>query len=586
MAAVQDYFQNFLQTGKGNNSQYSNSLLASVDKFFSISDRGSNFFDEWRGGTATFLAMAYILAVNPAIVAASGGTCGDDHIPFSPEYNECKREILTDLIIATATSAFVATFLMGMTANLPLALAPGMGLNAYFTYEVVGFNGSGDVDYRTALGAVLLEGCVFLILAIVGARQVLGKMLPKAIKFSTAVGIGLFLAHIGLQQAEGIGLVTSDVATGIELGGCGHRKYSDNMVCGDFTWGDCAEGYQGEANGACGLNWFNGEQTSVGDQFCHCRAGKMSAGTVWLGIAGFVIMSALIQKKWRGSIIIGILFVTFISWIPGHSASMFDCQPAFKKECDDAWDNFKKVAEFRPLKHTGSALEVHLNKADIWLALLTFFYVDVLDTTGTLYSMASYMKIVDADGNFDGMHAAFSVDAIATIIGALMGTSPVTTFIESADGIREGGRTGLASVVTAFYFLLGIFFSPILSSIPPWAMGPALIIVGALMMKQVTEINWDDPREAIPAFVTIALMPLTYSIAYGIIGGLFMAVIMWLVGFLPGEEGAEFVPQGVDAVDLGNKGSPADTEMAKREASGDGADGHQEKIWVETRMIK
>jgi len=576
MSLVQDYFQNFLQTGKGKNSQYSNPVLVSIDKFFSISDRGSNFFDEFRGGTATFLAMAYILAVNPAIVAASGGTCGEEHNPFTEEeaYNECKMEIVVDLVIATATSAFVATFLMGMTANLPLALAPGMGLNAYFTYEVVGFHGTGDIDYRTALGAVLLEGIVFLLLAIIGARQVLGKMLPKAIKFSTAVGIGLFLAHIGFQQAEGIGLVTSDVATAVELGGCGHRKYTDKMVCGNFVWSDmlggqCAGGYEGEANGACGLNWFDGEQTGkgeVGDQFCHCKEGKMSGATTWLGIAGFVIMSALIQKNWKGSIIFGIVFVTVISWIPGHSASMFDCQPAFEAECDKAWDNFKKVVDFRPLKHTGGALEVHLNKGDIWIALLTFFYVDVLDTTGTLYSMASYMKIIDDEGNFEGMHAAFSVDAIATIIGALMGTSPVTTFIESADGIREGGRTGLASVFTAFYFLLGIFFSPILSSIPPWAMGPALIIVGALMMKQVTEINWDDPREAIPAFVTIALMPLTYSIAYGIIGGLFMAIIMWLVGFLPGDESeAKFEPQGVAAVNMGAT-ADGDTEMAKRSA--------------------
>jgi len=565
MNQIQDYFNNFLQTGKGRESNYENRVAVAIDKFFSVTDRGSTFADEFRGGTATFLAMAYILAVNPAIVGASGGTCGEDHIPFTPEYEDCRSEIILDLVVATAVSAFIATFLMGVTANLPLALAPGMGLNAYFTYEVVGYYGGGDIDYRTALGAVLLEGILFLLLAVVGARQVIARMLPKSVKFSTAVGIGLFLAHIGLQQAEGIGLVTTDIATSVELGGCGHRKYTENMVCGDMVLdpGFAVSGY--DKTDDIGMRWSNGMQTgfgATGDGYCHCVEGKMKGATVWLGISGFILVSALIVKNVRGAIIIGILFVTLISWIPGHDASMFDCLPAYETECDEAWDKLKQVADFRPLKKTGGALEVHLHKWDIWVALITFFYVDVLDTTGTLYSMASYMKIVNEDGDFEGMHAAFSVDAIATIVGALMGTSPVTTFVESADGIREGGRTGLTSVWTAFYFFLSIFFSPVLSSIPPWAMGPALIIVGALMMKQVQEINWDDPREAIPAFVTIALMPLTYSIAYGIIGGLLMAFVLWLVDMIPysGDSEGRFEPAGVEDVNLGN-----DTEMAKRD---------------------
>lgn len=503
--------------------------------------------------------MAYILAVNPAILASSGGTCPEDHADlyntpnaiYDPNQNapwtECINTIREDLVVATAVCAFLATLIMGMTANLPLALAPGMGLNAYFTFEVVGFNGGGKISYGDALGAIFLEGLLFMLLTFVGFRTALAKALPKSIKYATAAGIGLFLAHIGLQQAEGIGLVTTDLATGVELGGCGHRGYSDNMICGSMLWSVVNfDGSRVESiDGMTGIAW------GQGDGFCHCNGGKMTGATTWLGIAGFIIICIMIIKRMKGAIIAGVLFVTIISWFKGHSASFFDCDERYIPDCDARYDAFKKVAEVRSLQKTGGALSFNLSKWDTWAALLTFFYVDVLDTTGTLYSMASYMEIIDEEGNFPGMYSAYLTDGLATSIGALMGTSPTTTYIESADGIREGARTGFASVVTAFYFFLAIFFAPIFSAIPPWAMGPALIIVGALMMKQVTQIDWDKPIECIPAFVCLVIMPLTYSIAYGIVAGIFMSIVLNAADYLlpgGGQEKTGYAPDGVNEV--------------------------------------
>lgn len=247
------------------------------------------------------------------------------------------------------------------------------------------------------------------------------------------------------------------------------------------------------------------------------------------------IIGILLKRNIKGAIIIGVMFATFLSWIPDTQVSYWS---------DDVYalgggngkgggayrfEYFKKVAKVEPINMAGAgngSMDFDWNSGQLGLALFTFLYVDLIDTTGTLFAMAKFADLIDETGDFPGSTQAFCADAIATSLGALMGTSPVTTYIESAPGIQEGGRTGLTAIFVGFMFLLSVFFAPLLASVPPWATGPALIIVGAMMMKGLVFINWSDYGEAIPAFVTIALMPLTYSIAYGIIGGLLTWVVI------------------------------------------------------------
>ncbi|RYQ84709.1 hypothetical protein Ahy_B10g104169 isoform B [Arachis hypogaea] len=397
-----------------------------IGKRFKLSERNTTFTTELRAGTATFLTMAYILAVNASILTDSGGTCSvsdcvplcsDPSIPLSnctgpslsikkpdvsckfdpvnPGYAACLEKTRKDLIVATVASSLIGCVIMGAFANLPLGLAPGMGTNAYFAYTVVGFHGSGNVSYQSALAAVFIEGLIFLLLSAIGLRAKLAKLVPKPVRISSSAGIGLFLAFIGLQNNQGIGLY------------------------------------------------------------------------------------------------------------------------------------FKKVVDIHSIKSTAGALSFKgINTGHFWEALVTFLYVDILDTTGTLYSMARFAGFVDANGNFQGQYFAFMSDATSIVVGSLLGTSPVTAFIESSTGIREGGRTGITALTVAGYFFLAFFFTPLLASIPAWAVGPPLILVGVLMMRSVVEIDWDDMRQAIPAFVTLLLMPLTYSIAYGLIGGIGTYVVL------------------------------------------------------------
>nr|KYP63799.1 Adenine/guanine permease AZG1 [Cajanus cajan] len=395
-----------------------------LGKRFKLAERNTTFTTELRAGTATFLTMAYILAVNATIIADSGGTCSvSDCIPLcsdpktplaqcpthlitrpdnsckfppvNPGYAACVDRTRRDLIVATVASSLIGCTIMGVLANLPLALAPGMGANAYFAYSVVGFHGSGSIPYKTALTAIFLEGLIFLLISAVGFRAKLAKLVPKPVRVSSSAGIGLFLAFIGLQTNEGIGLY------------------------------------------------------------------------------------------------------------------------------------FKKVVDVHVIESTAGALSFdNMRKGAFWEALLTFLYVDILDTTGTLYSMARFAGFLDINGDFEGQYFAFMADASSIVVGSLLGTSPVTTFIESSTGIREGGRTGLTALTVAGYFFLAFFLTPLLASIPAWAVGPPLILVGVMMVRCVVEIDWEDMREAVPAFVTILLMPLTYSIAYGLIGGIGTYVVL------------------------------------------------------------
>ncbi|KAK5656558.1 hypothetical protein OQA88_4537 [Cercophora sp. LCS_1] len=453
--------------------------------------KGSYFFTEMRAGMATFFAMAYIIAVNASIVADSGGTCvceAENLCVADEAYLLCKSEIKRDLITATAAISAFASFFMGLCANMPVALAPGMGLNAYFAYTVVGFHGSEKVPYEVALTAIFVEGWIFFALALFGMRQWLARAIPRSIKLATSVGIGLFLTIIGLTYAEGIGLIVGSTATPVTLAGCPPDARLEDGTCPDSH--------------------------------------KMRNPTMWIGIfCGGVMTSLLMLYRIKGAIIFGIILVSIISWPRPTPVTYFPYTPVG----DDNFDFFKKVVTFHPIGKTLNVQEWSIGEygGQFGLALVTFLYVDILDCTGTLYSMARYASLIDErTQDFEGSSVAYMVDSISISIGALLGTPPVTAFVESGAGIGEGGKTGLTAMSSGICFFISIFFAPIFASIPPWATGCVLILVGSMMVAAVTEINWKYMGDSIPAFVTIALMPFTYSIADGLIAGICLYILI------------------------------------------------------------
>ncbi|KAI9242082.1 MAG: permease family-domain-containing protein [Podila humilis] len=490
---------------------------------------GTKFSTEIRAGFATFVTMAYIISVNSLIISDTGGPCVCDFDPLDPtkggvsaaagggvpsaggtsriaycgashEYMECVDVVRKDLIVATAAMAAIASTAIGLFSNLPLGMAPGMGINAYFTYTVVGKFGSGKISYQVALAAVFIEGLIFLILSILGLRQWLARCIPRNIKVATGVGIGLYLCFIGMQSSAGIGLIRADPATLVGLGGCS-SEYLD-------------------ASGAC---------------ISH----RMESPRTWMGVIGLFLISILVLFKVKGAILIGILFVAVISWFRNTQVTYFPHDPIG----DNRFNYFKQVVSFHTIQKTLGVMHFDLGSGDFWLALITFLwyvtrffidYVDILDTTGTMFSMAQFAGFMDPKtGDFEGSTPAFITDALCVSLGAVFGTSDVTAFVESGAGITEGGRTGLTAIMTGFCFFISLFFSPIFSAIPPWATGPALIFVGSLMTKSVTEINFNYIGDSIPAFLTLAMMPLTYNIAYGLLGGLLAAVVIngtvWII---------------------------------------------------------
>ncbi|KAF8394838.1 hypothetical protein HHK36_018775 [Tetracentron sinense] len=516
-----------------------------VGKRFKLAERNSTFTTEIRAGTTTFLTMAYILAVNASILTDSGGTCSvSDCIPLcnvptisvsncsgtstnginlrlvqpdesckfppvNPGYSACLGKTRKDLIVATVASSLIGCLIMGAFANLPLALAPGMGANAYFAYTVVGFHGSGNVPYKSALAAVFIEGLIFLLISALGIRAKLAKLVPKSVRVSSSAGIGLFLAFIGLQDNQGIGLIGYSPATLVSLAAC--PRSSRASLAPVQIWG----------NGTVTL--LEGGTVS-GDILC--LKGRMLSPTFWLGVVGLIIIIYCLYKNIKGAMIYGIFFVTAVSWFRNTSVTAFPDTVSG----NSAHQYFKKVVDVHMIESTAGALSFKgIGKGYFWEALVTFLYVDILDTTGTLYSMARFAGFANGNGDFEGQYFAFMSDAASIVVGSLLGTSPVTTFVESSTGIREGGRTGLTALTVAGYFFLALFFTPLLASIPAWAVGPPLILVGVFMMKSVKEIEWDDMREAIPAFVTIILMPFTYSIAYGLVGGIGICIVINLL---------------------------------------------------------
>lgn len=479
-----------------------------IGKFFKLEERGSTLTREFNGACATFLTMAYILAVNPTILADSGGTCNPNDYggPFADGYFVCKEDVKRQLVVSTALVSMIACFIMGFWANLPIALSCGMGMNAYFTFNFVGFHGlDTPISYQTALTAVLIEGICFFVLAVTGLRYYLIKTLfPEPVRLAVPAAIGAFLAHLGLQTAEGLGVVVGDIATGITLGGCPEDKRSKLVsLANTFVTSD--------------------------NYTCDNLGGHMTSPTTWLGIGGFLLMTILLSYKFRSSFVIGIGLVTVVSWFRGTSVTFFPGTDIGNYK----FDYFKQVVSVESLDRVFFKFDfTGASGGDYAVGLITLLYIDFLDTSGTLLGMVSSMDLVDDKGDFPNSRAAFTTDAIGTIVGSFFGLSPITSYIESAAGIEAGSRTGLTAVFVGFFFFLSIFFAPILSSIPPWAMGGALIIVGALMARSLVKIKWDNPAHAITAFITVIMMPLTYSIAYGLIAGIGTWMVLKLV-FIP-----------------------------------------------------
>jgi AGZA family xanthine/uracil permease-like MFS transporter len=411
-------------------SSHESSLSARVDRFFHLTDNNTTIGTEIRAGATTFLTMAYILFVNPQILAQAG----------MPQ---------DDVLLATAIASALATLMMGLYARYPFALAPGMGLNAYFTFGVV--QGLG-VSYQVALAAVFLEGLLFLALTVAGVRTAIINAIPRSLKVATTSGIGLFLAIIGLVNGE---VVVSHPETLVSLG-------------------------------------------DVHDP------------TVLLTLAGLVIMGALMANRTPGALLIGIVAVAGVAWVTGlePAPSAFLSVPSLPGETFMAFDFDALV--------TGPFLTV----------VLAFLFVDFFDTAGTLVGIGRLGGFLDDDGKLPRADRAFASDAAGTTIGAMLGTSTVTSYIESATGIEEGGRTGLTATVVAVLLLGAMFFTPVITAVPAAATAPALVVVGALMMKGARDIPWDHRDEAIPAFLAMVTMPLTYSIANGIALGIVSYVLL------------------------------------------------------------
>ncbi|CAA21902.1 plasma membrane guanine and adenine transmembrane transporter [Schizosaccharomyces pombe] len=446
--------------------------------------KGSRFSLEISAGLTTFFAMAYILAVNATILVDTGGTCecteaNRDDCDKLDDYVLCKEDFHRDLVTATAAISALASFCMGLFANMPVGMAPGMGLNAYFAYQVVGYNGTGRVSYREALLAVFVEGFIFTGLTVIGLRQWLARVIPASLKFATGAGIGLYLTIIGLSPSAGLGVIGHSSSDIVALGGCPPEYLNADYSC-------------------------NGHQ--------------LQSGRMWVGIfCGGVLTAILMMYKFKGAVLAGIALVTITSWPRRSLVTMFP----HTLTGDYNFDFFKKVVSFRKINRILVAQQWNVTGGQFAIALITFLYVDIMDMTGTLYSMANYAGLVDPrTQDFEGSAVAYIVDALSISIGSLFGCSPVTAFIESGSGISAGGRTGILGMVVGICFFISLFFAPIFSSIPVWATGSTLVLVGSMMMKSTTLINWSYLGDSIPAFITIALMPFTYSIAYGLIAGI------------------------------------------------------------------
>lgn len=403
-------------------------MLKRLENYFEFSHLGTNWRTEILAGVTTFLTMAYIVLVNPAILSATG-------MP------------LAAVTAATCLSAAFGSILMGVVARYPIALAPGMGLNAYFTFTVCL---KMHIPWQTALGAVFLSGIIFLALTAAGIRQMILRSIPHELYAAVAGGIGLFIAFIGFRNA---GLIVADPETFISLGNVRHP-------------------------------------------------------TTALALFGLVLMATLEVKKVRGSILLGVLTTTALAWMMGqvHWAP--------------------SAGGFSSLADTAFKLDIRgaLNKGLIEIVFV-FFFVDLFDNLGTLVAVTKRAGLISTDHSLPRLHRILFTDATATIFGSLTGTSTVTSYVESTAGVAAGGRSGVTAIVTGMLFLFAIVAAPFVNMVPQAATAPALILVGSMMLVSIAEIRWHNPLIGVPAFLTLVLIPFTYSIA----NGLGFGIIAWAV---------------------------------------------------------
>ena len=429
-----------------------------LEKLFHLKENKTDVRTEVIAGVTTFMTMAYILAVNPNILEASGMDRGA-------------------VFTATALSAFIATCLMALLSNYPFVLAPGMGLNAYFAYTVV--LGMG-YSWQQALSAVFVEGLIFILLSLTNVREAIFNSIPMNLKHAVSVGIGLFIAFIGLQNAK---IVVNNDSTLVSV-------FSFKSAVKDGT--------------------FN----SMGI-------------TVLLALIGILVTAVLLVKNIKGSILWGILITwglgiicQFVGlYVPNPELGFFSLLPDFS--------NGISVPSMAP---TFMKMDFSIVfSLDFVVIMFAFLFVDMFDTLGTLIGVASKADMLDKDGKLPKIKGALLSDAVGTSVGAVCGTSTVTTFVESASGVAEGGRTGLTAIVAAILFGLSLFLSPIFLAIPSFATAPALIVVGFLMLTSITKIDFNDYTEAIPCFIAIIAMPFMYSISEGIAMGVISYVVINLI---------------------------------------------------------
>lgn len=427
-----------------------------MEKFFKLKERGTDVRTEVIAGITTFMTMAYILAVNPNILGATGMDTGA-------------------VFTATALASAIASIAMALFANMPLVLSAGMGLNAYFAYTVV--LGMG-YSWETALTAVFFEGLIFIVLSVTNVREAIFNAIPASLKIAVSVGIGLFIAFIGLQNAH----IVVDGATLVTM-----FSFKGSIAGGTFQ----SEGI-----------------------------------TVLLAMIGVIITAVLVMKDIKGNILIGIL----ATWLLGMC-----CQLAGLYVPNPELGFYSLIPNgivSAPASMAPTLMKMDFSNVlsiNFLVVIFAFLFVDIFDTLGTLIGCAAKANMLDKDGKLPGIKGALLADAIGTTAGACFGTSTITTFVESSSGIAEGGRTGLTAVVAGVLFIVALFLSPIFLAIPSFATAPALIVVGFFMMQQVVKIDWSDMLTAIPAFICLGSMAFMYSISEGIAFGIISYTLLHLI---------------------------------------------------------
>lgn len=410
--------------------------MSLLEKQFKLEENHTTVKTEALAGITTFVTMSYIIFVNPNILSQAG-------MPFGP------------LMVATCVSAALATFLMAFLANYPIALASGMGLNAFFAFSVV-LNPEMGVTWQMALTAVFVEGVIFVLLTLTKLRETIVNTIPKSLKIGIASGIGLFIAFIGLQ---GAGIVVANPATLVGLG-----SFKNNL-------------------------------------------------SVTLALGGLILMAALEYFKISGSLLIGIVAVTGVGIVLGK-VPMPEILVSMPPSLSPIFAQFDFSL---------------LGSPDFWIIVFTFFFVDFFDTVGTLVGVCNRSGLLDEEGRLPRAKDALMADAIGTVAGSVLGTSTVTSYVESASGIAQGGRTGLTAVVVGVLFLVSVFFSPMVGIVPAYATAPALVIVGVYMMMGLRDLDFGDWTELLPAMLAFFMMPLAYSIAIGIEFGIVAYVLLKIV---------------------------------------------------------